>query len=133
MMLAAVAFNASGDLSLKGANGTPTSWRRSAEPAQPSSTQVKLQPVADATPSSQLPSLNGGTGCKAVTLSRLERALRESCVYRFLDPDCINCQHTTSACSTGRRNMRSQGLVVIGVHTRNTREKAVIIGENASQ
>lgn len=64
MMLAAVAFNASGMTSaLKGANGIADQLENALlSLAQPSSTQVKLQPVADATPSSQLPSLSGGTG-----------------------------------------------------------------------
>lgn len=64
MMLAAVAFNASGMTSaLKGANGIADQLENALlSLAQPSSTQVKLQPVADATTSSQLPSLSGGTG-----------------------------------------------------------------------
>lgn len=63
-MLATVAFNATGMTSvLKGANGVADRLENSLLTlAKPATAPVKLQPVAMTEPSSQLPSLSGGTG-----------------------------------------------------------------------
>ena len=119
MMLAAVAFNASGMTSvLKGASGITDQLENALlSLAQPTSTQVKLRPIADAMPSSQLPTLSGGTGWvngDPVT----SKALRGKVVLiDFWTWDCINCQHTLPHVRDWAKKYESQGLVVIGVHT----------------
>ena len=64
VMLAAVVFNATGMTSLlKGANGVTDRLERTLLTlAKPTAAPVKLRPVVMAEPSSQLPSLSGGTG-----------------------------------------------------------------------
>ncbi|EOY6095710.1 cytochrome c biogenesis protein/redoxin [Enterobacter hormaechei] len=119
MMLAAVAFNASGMTSaLKGANGIADQLENALlSLAQPSSTQVKLQPVADATPSSQLPSLSGGTGWVNGDPVTSEALRGKVVLIDFWTWDCINCQHTLPHVRDWAKKYESQGLVVIGVHT----------------
>lgn len=119
MMLTAVAFNASGmSSSLKGANGIADRLENALlRLAQPASTQVKLRPVADAVPSSQLPSLDGGTGWingDPVTSASLRGKV---VLIDFWTWDCINCQHTLPHVRDWAKKYQSEGLVVIGVHT----------------
>lgn len=107
MMLAAVAFNASGMTSaLKGANGVADQLENALlSLAQPTSTQMKLQPVADAMPSSQLPSLRGGTGWvngDPVT----SESLRGKLCLSISGPGTVLTASTRfRTCVTGRRNI----------------------------
>ncbi|RHI05822.1 cytochrome c biogenesis protein DipZ [Enterobacter cloacae] len=119
VMLATVAFNATGMTSvLKGANGVAD---RLENPllslAKPTTTPVKLQPVVMTEPSSQLPSLSGGTGWingDPVTSDSLRGKV---VLIDFWTWDCINCQHTLPYVRDWAKKYQSQGLVVIGVHT----------------
>ena len=119
MMLAAVAFNASGMTSaLKGANGVADQLENALlSLAQPTSTQMKLQPVADAMPSSQLPSLRGGTGWVNGDPVTSESLRGKVVLIDFWTWDCINCQHTLPHVRDWAKKYQSEGLVVIGVHT----------------
>lgn len=119
VMLAAVVLNATGVTSiLKGANGVADYLETSLlNLAKPATTSVKLQPVVMTEPSSQLPSLSGGTGWingDSVT----SKSLRGKIVLiDFWTWDCINCQHTLPHVRDWATKYQSQGLVVIGVHT----------------
>lgn len=119
VMLATVAFNATGMTSvLKGANGVADRLENSLlSLAKPTTTPVKLQPVVVTEPSSQLPSLSGGTGWingDPVTSDSLRGKV---VLIDFWTWDCINCQHTLPHVRDWAKKYQSQGLVVIGVHT----------------
>ena len=119
VMLATVAFNATGMTSvLKGANGVADRLENSLlSLAKPTTTPVKLQPVVMTEPSSQLPSLSGGTGWingDPVTSDSLRGKV---VLIDFWTWDCINCQHTLPHVRDWAKKYQSQGLVVIGVHT----------------
>jgi cytochrome c biogenesis protein CcdA/thiol-disulfide isomerase/thioredoxin len=119
VMLATVAFNATGLTSvLKGANGVADRLENSLlSLAKPTTTPVKLQPVVMTEPSSQLPSLSGGTGWingDPVTSDSLRGKV---VLIDFWTWDCINCQHTLPYVRDWAKKYQSQGLVVIGVHT----------------
>lgn len=119
VMLATVAFNATGMTSvLKGANGVADRLENSLlSLAKPTATPVKLQPVVMTEPSSQLPSLSGGTGWingDPVTSDSLRGKV---VLIDFWTWDCINCQHTLPYVRDWAKKYQSQGLVVIGVHT----------------
>ncbi|ELE9703739.1 redoxin domain-containing protein [Enterobacter cloacae] len=119
VMLATVAFNATGMTSvLKGANGVADRLENSLlSLAKPTTTPVKLQPVVMTEPSSQLPSLSGGTGWingDPVTSDSLRGKV---VLIDFWTWDCINCQHTLPYVRDWAKKYQSQGLVVIGVHT----------------
>ena len=119
VMLATVAFNATGMTSvLKGANGVADRLENSRlSLAKPTTTPVKLQPVVMTEPSSQLPSLSGGTGWingDPVTPDSLRGKV---VLIDFWTWDCINCQHTLPYVRDWAKKYQSQGLVVIGVHT----------------
>ena len=119
VMLATVAFNATGMTSvLKGANGVTDRLENSLlSLAKPTTTPVKLQPVVMTEPSSQLPSLSGGTGWingDPVTSDSLRGKV---VLIDFWTWDCINCQHTLPYVRDWAKKYQSQGLVVIGVHT----------------
>jgi len=119
VMLATVAFNATGMTSvLKGANGVADRLENSLlSLAKPTTTPVKLQPVVMTEPSSQLPSLSGGTGwinSDPVTSDSLRGKV---VLIDFWTWDCINCQHTLPHVRDWAKKYQSQGLVVIGVHT----------------
>ncbi|MGQ5712984.1 cytochrome c biogenesis protein/redoxin [Enterobacter cloacae] len=119
VMLATIAFNATGMTSvLKGANGVADRLENSLlSLAKPTTTPVKLQPVVMTEPSSQLPSLSGGTGWingDPVTSGSLRGKV---VLIDFWTWDCINCQHTLPHVRDWAKKYQSQGLVVIGVHT----------------
>ena len=119
VMLATVAFNATGMTSvLKGANGVADRLENSLlSLAKPTTTPVKLQPVVMTEPSSQLPSLSGGTGWingDPVTSDSLRGKV---VLIDFWTWDCINCQHTLPYVRDWAKKYQSQGLMVIGVHT----------------
>lgn len=119
VMLATVAFNATGMMPvLKGANGVADRLENSLlSLAKPTTTPVKLQPVVMTEPSSQLPSLSGGTGWingDPVTSDSLRGKV---VLIDFWTWDCINCQHTLPYVRDWAKKYQSQGLVVIGVHT----------------
>ncbi|MRM10177.1 redoxin domain-containing protein [Enterobacter cloacae subsp. dissolvens] len=119
VMLATVAFNTTGMTSvLKGANGVADRLENSLlSLAKPTTTPVKLQPVVMTEPSSQLPSLSGGTGWingDPVTSDSLRGKV---VLIDFWTWDCINCQHTLPYVRDWAKKYQSQGLVVIGVHT----------------
>ncbi|ORC22986.1 cytochrome C biogenesis protein [Enterobacter cloacae subsp. cloacae] len=119
VMLATIAFNATGMTSvLKGANGVADRLENSLlSLAKPTTTPVKLQPVVMTEPSSQLPSLSGGTGWingDPVTSDSLRGKV---VLIDFWTWDCINCQHTLPHVRDWAKKYQSQGLVVIGVHT----------------
>lgn len=119
VMLATVAFNATGMTSvLKGANGVADRLENSLlSLAKPTATPVKLQPVVMTEPSSQLPSLSGGTGWingDPVTSDSLRGKV---VLIDFWTWDCINCQHTLPHVRDWAQKYQAQGLVVIGVHT----------------
>lgn len=119
VMLATVAFNATGMTSvLKGANGVADRLENSLlSLAKPTMTPVKLQPVVMTEPSSQLPSLSGGTGWingDPVTSDSLRGKV---VLIDFWTWDCINCQHTLPHVRDWAKKYQAQGLVVIGVHT----------------
>ena len=119
VMLATVAFNATGMTSvLKGANGVADRLENSLLTlAKPATAPVKLQPVVMTEPSSQLPSLSGGTGWvngDPVTSNSLRGKV---VLIDFWTWDCINCQHTLPHVRDWAQKYQAQGLVVIGVHT----------------
>ena len=119
VMLATVAFNATGMTSvLKGANGVADRLENSLLTlAKPATAPVKLQPVVMTEPSSQLPSLSGGTGWvngDPVTSNSLRGKV---VLIDFWTWDCINCQHTLPHVREWATKYQPQGLVVIGVHT----------------
>lgn len=119
VMLATVAFNATGMTSvLKGANGVADRLENSLLTlVKPATAPVKLQPVVMTEPSSQLPSLSGGTGWingDPVTSDSLRGKV---VLIDFWTWDCINCQHTLPYVRDWAKKYQSQGLVVIGVHT----------------
>ncbi|HBH6932615.1 TPA: redoxin domain-containing protein [Enterobacter cloacae] len=119
VMLATVAFNATGMTSvLKGANGVADRLENSLLTlAKPATAPVKLQPVVMTEPSSQLPSLSGGTGWingDPVTSDSLRGKV---VLIDFWTWDCINCQHTLPHVRDWAQKYQAQGLVVIGVHT----------------
>lgn len=119
VMLAAVALNATGVTSiLKGANGVADRLETSLlNLAKPATTPVKLQPVVMAEPSSQLPSLSGGTGWINGDSVTSESLRGKVVLIDFWTWDCINCQHTLPHVRDWATKYQSQGLVVIGVHT----------------
>jgi thiol-disulfide isomerase/thioredoxin len=119
VMLAAVALNATGVTSiLKGANGVADYLETSLlNLAKPATTPVKLQPVVMAEPSSQLPSLSGGTGWINGDPVTSESLRGKVVLIDFWTWDCINCQHTLPHVRDWATKYQSQGLVVIGVHT----------------
>ncbi|HEO9147118.1 TPA: redoxin domain-containing protein [Enterobacter asburiae] len=119
VMLAAVALNATGVTSiLKGANGVADYLETSLlNLAKPATTPVKLQPVVMAEPSSQLPSLSGGTGWINGDSVTSESLRGKVVLIDFWTWDCINCQHTLPHVRDWATKYQSQGLVVIGVHT----------------
>lgn len=119
VMLATVAFNATGMTSvLKGANGVADRLENSlltlAKPATP---PVKLQPVVMTEPSSQLPSLSGGTGWVNGDPVTSDSLRGKVVLIDFWTWDCINCQHTLPHVRDWAKKYQAQGLVVIGVHT----------------
>lgn len=119
VMLAAVALNATGVTSiLKGANGVADHLETSLlNLAKPATTPVKLQPVVMAEPSSQLPSLSGGTGWINGDSVTSESLRGKVVLIDFWTWDCINCQHTLPHVRDWATKYQSQGLVVIRVHT----------------
>ncbi|MBE4853738.1 redoxin domain-containing protein [Enterobacter cloacae complex sp. P40RS] len=119
MMLAAVAFNASGMTSaLKGANGIADRLENALlNLAKPAPSQVKLQPAVETAPSSQLPSLSGGTGWINGDPVTSESLRGKVVLIDFWTWGCINCQHALPHVRDWARKYQSQGLVVIGVHT----------------
>ncbi|WP_336211184.1 cytochrome c biogenesis protein/redoxin [Enterobacter sp. P82] len=119
VMLAAVVLNATGVTSiLKGANGVADYLETSLlNLAKPATTPVKLQPVVMTEPSSQLPSLNGGTGWINGDSVTSESLHGKVVLIDFWTWDCINCQHTLPHVRDWATKYQSQGLVVIGVHT----------------
>jgi thiol-disulfide isomerase/thioredoxin len=118
-MLAAVILNATGMTSqLKGANGVADRLETALlNLAKPTAAPVKLQPVAIAEPSSQLPSLSGGTGWLNGDPVTSEALQGKVVLIDFWTWDCINCQHTLPHVRDWATKYQSQGLVVIGVHT----------------
>lgn len=119
VMLATVAFNATGMTSvLKGANGVADRLENSLlSLAKPTTTPVKLQPVVMTEPSSQLPSLSGGTGWINGDPLTSDSLRGKVVLIDFWTWDCINCQHTLPYVRDWAKKYQSQGLVVIGVHT----------------
>ncbi|HDR2678704.1 TPA: redoxin domain-containing protein [Enterobacter mori] len=119
VMLAAVAFNVTGMTSaLKGANGIADRLENSLlNLAKPSTSTVKLQPVVDSAPSSELPSLSGGTGWLNGDPVTSESLRGKVVLIDFWTWDCINCQHTLPHVRDWANKYQPQGLVVIGVHT----------------
>lgn len=119
VMLATVAFNATGMTSvLKGANGVADRLENSLLTlAKPATTPVKLQPVAMTEPSSQLPSLSGGTGWVNGDPVTSDSLRGKVVLIDFWTWDCINCQHTLPHVRDWAKKYQAQGLVVIGVHT----------------
>ena len=119
VMLATVAFNATGMTSvLKGANGVADRLENSLLTlAKPATAPVKLQPVVMTEPSSQLPSLSGGTGWVNGDPVTSDSLRGKVVLIDFWTWDCINCQHTLPHVRDWAKNYQAQGLVVIGVHT----------------
>ncbi|MCU6411171.1 cytochrome c biogenesis protein/redoxin [Enterobacter cloacae] len=119
VMLATVAFNATGMTSvLKGANGVADRLENSLLTlAKPATAPVKLQPVAMTEPSSQLPSLSGGTGWVNGDPVTSDSLRGKVVLIDFWTWDCINCQHTLPHVRDWAQKYQAQGLVVIGVHT----------------
>lgn len=119
VMLAAVAFNATGMNSvLKGANGVADRLETTLLTlAKPATAPVKLQPVVMTEPSSQLPSLSGGTGWINGDPVTPESLRGKVVLIDFWTWDCINCQHTLPHVRDWATRYQSQGLVVIGVDT----------------
>ncbi|WP_427034359.1 cytochrome c biogenesis protein/redoxin [Enterobacter cloacae] len=119
VMLATVAFNATGMTSvLKGANGVADRLENSLLTlAKPATAPVKLQPVLMTEPSSQLPSLSGGTGWVNGDPVTSDSLRGKVVLIDFWTWDCINCQHTLPHVRDWAKKYQSQGLVVIGVHT----------------
>lgn len=117
VMLAAVVFSATGLTSaLQGANGVADRLEHSLlSLAKPS--PVKLQPAVEQVPSSQLPSLSGGTGWINGDPVTPESLKGKVVLIDFWTWDCINCQHTLPYVREWANKYASQGLVVIGVHT----------------
>jgi cytochrome c biogenesis protein CcdA len=95
-MLAAVVLNATGMTSLlKGANGVADRLETALlNLAKPATAPVKLQPVVMTEPSSQLPSLSGGTGWINGDPVTSESLRGKVVLIDFWTWDCINCQHT---------------------------------------
>lgn len=118
-MLATVAFNATGMTSvLKGANGVADRLENSLLTlAKPATAPVKLQPVVMTEPSSQLPSLSGGTGWVNGDPVTSDSLRGKVVLIDFWTWDCINCQHTLPHVRDWAQKYQAQGLVVIGVHT----------------
>lgn len=119
VMLATVAFNATGMTSvLKGANGVADRLENSfLTLAKPATAPVKLQPVVMTEPSSQLPSLSGGTGWVNGDPVTSDSLRGKVVLIDFWTWDCINCQHTLPHVRDWAKKYQAQGLVVIGVHT----------------
>ncbi|WP_434134106.1 cytochrome c biogenesis protein/redoxin [Enterobacter cloacae] len=119
VMLATVAFNATGMTSvLKGANGVADRLENSLLTlAKPATAPVKLQPVVMTEPSSQLPSLSGGTGWVNGDPVTSDSLRGKVVLIDFWTWDCINCQHTLPYVRDWAKKYQAQGLVVIGVHT----------------
>ena len=119
VMLATVAFNATGMTSvLKGANGVADRLEHSLLTlAKPATAPVKLQPVVMTEPSSQLPSLRGGTGWVNGDPVTSDSLRGKVVLIDFWTWDCINCQHTLPHVRDWAKKYQAQGLVVIGVHT----------------
>lgn len=119
VMLATVAFNATGMTSvLKGANGVADRLENSLLTlAKPATAPVKLQPVTMTEPSSQLPSLSGGTGWVNGDPVTSDSLRGKVVLIDFWTWDCINCQHTLPHVRDWAQKYQAQGLVVIGVHT----------------
>ncbi|HEC5279351.1 TPA: redoxin domain-containing protein [Enterobacter cloacae] len=119
VMLATVAFNATGMTSvLKGANGVADRLENSLLTlAKPAKAPVKLQPVVMTEPSSQLPSLSGGTGWVNGDPVTSDSLRGKVVLIDFWTWDCINCQHTLPHVRDWAKKYQAQGLVVIGVHT----------------
>ncbi|ELV2843109.1 redoxin domain-containing protein [Enterobacter cloacae] len=119
VMLATVAFNATGMTSvLKGANGVADRLENSLLTlAKPATAPVKLQPVVMTEPSSQLPSLSGGTGWVNGDPVTSDSLRGKVVLIDFWTWDCINCQHTLPRIRDWAQKYQAQGLVVIGVHT----------------
>ncbi|EMC0021971.1 cytochrome c biogenesis protein/redoxin [Enterobacter cloacae subsp. cloacae] len=119
VMLATVAFNATGMTSvLKGANGVADRLENSLLTlAKPATAPVKLQPVVMTEPSSQLPSLRGGTGWVNGDPVTSDSLRGKVVLIDFWTWDCINCQHTLPYVRDWAKKYQAQGLVVIGVHT----------------
>ncbi|EPV8382423.1 cytochrome c biogenesis protein/redoxin [Enterobacter cloacae] len=119
VMLATVAFNATGMTSvLKGANGVADRLENSLLTlAKPATAPVKLQPVVMTEPSSQLPSLSGGTGWVNGDPVTSDSLRGKVVLIDFWTWDCINCQHTLPHVRNWAKKYQAQGLVVIGVHT----------------
>ncbi|MFH6763809.1 cytochrome c biogenesis protein/redoxin [Enterobacter cloacae] len=119
VMLATVAFNATGMTSvLKGANGVADRLENSLLTlAKPATAPVKLQPVLMTEPSSQLPSLSGGTGWVNGDPVTSDSLRGKVVLIDFWTWDCINCQHTLPHVRDWAQKYQAQGLVVIGVHT----------------
>ncbi|HAS0820703.1 TPA: redoxin domain-containing protein [Enterobacter cloacae subsp. cloacae] len=119
VMLATVAFNATGMTSvLKGANGVADRLENSLLTlAKPATAPVKLQPVVMTEPSSQLPSLSGGTGWVNGDTVTSDSLRGKVVLIDFWTWDCINCQHTLPHVRDWAQKYQAQGLVVIGVHT----------------
>ena len=119
VMLATVAFNATGMTSvLKGANGVADRLENSLLTlAKPETAPVKLQPVVMTEPSSQLPSLSGGTGWVNGDPVTSDSLRGKVVLIDFWTWDCINCQHTLPHVRDWAKKYQAQGLVVIGVHT----------------
>lgn len=118
-MLAAVIFNVTGMTSaLKGANRMADRLENSLLTlAKPRSAPLKLQPVVQTAPSSQLPSLSGGTGWLNGDPVTPESLRGQVVLIDFWTWDCINCQHTLPHVREWANKYQPQGLVVIGVHT----------------
>ncbi|MEH0885171.1 cytochrome c biogenesis protein/redoxin [Enterobacter sp. UNJFSC 003] len=119
IMLLAVVFNATGLNSvLKGANGVADRLETALlNLAKPAAYPVTLQPIAMPVPSSQLPSLSGGTGWLNGDPVTPESLQGKAVLIDFWTWDCINCQHTLPHVREWANKYQSQGLVVIGVHT----------------
>ncbi|EMC9750901.1 redoxin domain-containing protein [Enterobacter cloacae] len=119
VMLATVAFNATGMTSvLKGANGVADRLENSLLTlAKPATAPVKLQPVVMTEPSTQLPSLSGGTGWVNGDPVTSDSLRGKVVLIDFWTWDCINCQHTLPHVRDWAKKYQAQGLVVIGVHT----------------
>lgn len=119
LMLATVVLNATGMTSLlKGVNGVSDRLETALlNVAKPTAAPVKLQPVVMSNPSSQLPSLGGGTGWINGDPVTSESLRGKVVLIDFWTWDCINCQHTLPYVRDWANKYQSQGLVVIGVHT----------------
>lgn len=119
VMLASVVLSATGfSAILQGANGVADRLEQQLLAWAPDATSpVKLQPIADTTPTSAMPSLKGGThwiNGDPVTPASLRGKV---VLIDFWTFDCINCQHTLPHVREWANKYQSQGLVVIGVHT----------------